>query len=162
MDQDRRGFIKQSVRDLMACCVLSRFPGLLRAGTNENTSGEGEMDMYIDKVSKDMTFCAYRCSKTCPILVASLKGDHQFLKDKAEAWSKDHGGSKIPEDQLYCYGCKPIGKPMGFIVSACTVRKCAVEKGYFSCVECDGLATCNQELWKRYPEHRRYVLKLQK
>ena len=160
MIQDRREFMKGSVRGFVTGCILSRFPGLLAA--EHKVKELDEMDAYIGKISEEMTYCAYRCSKTCLILTATLNEDQQLLKEKARVWSKAHDGMEIPEGQFYCYGCKPVNKPLGFIVSSCSVRKCAIEKGYASCAECDKLKTCDQDLWTRYPEHRKYVLKLQR
>jgi len=160
MAHDRRTFLKESVQGLAACCVLSQCPGLLRAESEEETLME--IDTYIGKVAEEKTYCAYRCTKKCPILVASLKGDQKFLKEQAEKWSKDHDGEKIPEGQMFCFGCNPADKPLGFIVTRCTVRKCAMEKGLSSCVACENLADCDHELWKKYPQHHKHVIALQK
>ena len=159
MDQDRREFIKDSMKGLMACCVIAQCPGLLQAGSEEEIS---EMDTYLKEVSKAFTYCTYRCSETCPLLVASLKGDQEYLDKQAKEWSEKHGGEKVPKDQRFCYGCKPIDKPLGFIVSRCTARQCAIEKKLGSCLECGDLATCDKELWTSYPQHREAVLKMQK
>lgn len=53
--------------------------------------------------------------------------------------------------RVFCYGCKPKDKPLSINVNACTVRKCAIEKGIDCCIECTGLTACEKELWKNYP-----------
>ncbi len=52
-------------------------------------------------------------------------------------------------------------KPQGMVVSNCTVRACAIEKNYDSCIQCDELTICNKDLWKRFPEFYKRVKEMQ-
>ena len=160
MNQDRRAFLKQSVKGITFCCTLSHCPQLLKADSEEKIMDQNEA--YMKKVSEDITYCAYRCNKNCPWLVASLNNDQKKLQELANKWSENHDNKKMPESGMFCFGCRPIDKPMGHIVSICTVRQCAIEKKLSNCVECNDLATCDKDLWNKYPSHRQYVLKLQK
>ena len=158
---DRREFLKRSFNGLLGCCALAQCPALTGEPADEKTGSETEK--YLTDVSKDITYCAYRCGKDCPWLTASLSGNSEKLNELAEAWSEHHEGRTIPENLRFCFGCKPAqDKPEGYIVASCTVKPCAMEKGYASCIECSHLATCDKELWKKYPQHREYVLGLQK
>ncbi len=65
-------------------------------------------------------------------------------------------------DKIFCWGCKPKDKPLSINVNVCTVRKCAIEKSYDSCIECTELAACDKELWKSYPKFKENVLAAQK
>lgn len=160
MDQDRREFLKQSAKGITFCCAMTQWSNLLHGDSEEKPNSP--IDEYIEKVSQEMTYCAYRCTKECDWLMASLQNDTEAMKEQAEGWSKRHNNQKIPEDQMFCFGCKPVDKPLGYIVKQCMVRQCAIEKKYETCIECSDLATCDKALWTNYPGHRDYVLKLQK
>jgi hypothetical protein len=158
---NRREFIKHSINGMLGCCAFAECPALF--GRSADEEAEPEAEKYVAAVSQDITYCAYRCSKDCPWLTASLSGNTEKLNELAKAWSEHHEGRTIPEDQRFCFGCKPVNdKPEGYIVAICTVKPCAMEKGFASCIECSDLATCDKDLWKRYPRHREYVLGLQK
>jgi len=55
-----------------------------------------------------------------------------------------------------------MDKPLNINVNACTVRKCAVEKGLDCCIECNGLTACDKELWKSFPQFKEKVIEMQK
>jgi hypothetical protein len=160
MNQGRREFLKTSIQGVAACCLMTGCTHLSGAGWDKKP--EYDPESYPDEVSKEMTYCAYRCSRECPWLTATLKGDKKTLNELTMQWSKQHGDKRMPDDKKFCYGCKPIGKPLGYIVAVCAVRKCAIEKGFSTCMECENLEKCDKELWTLYPTHRDYVLKQKK
>ncbi|MCF8358387.1 MAG: DUF3795 domain-containing protein, partial [Prolixibacteraceae bacterium] len=47
------------------------------------------------------------------------------------------------------------------VVEKCTVRKCVIEKGMDSCIECSELKTCKEDLWERFPEFYKVVIQMQ-
>lgn len=160
MKSTRRVFIKKTIQGAVAGCMFSQCPGWLRAESkNEDLS---EVDQYVNNVSQEMTYCAFRCDSRCKWLIASLNHDEQVMQEMAENWSRLHPNQEIPKNQRFCYGCKPVDKPLSYIATACAVRACAIEKKLSSCAECETLATCDKDLWTLYPEHREYVLKIQK
>ena len=159
MESNRREFLKTAVKGAAFCCAAAQCGSLFA----EDVPVVSDYDQYVSKVSQEITYCAYRCGKDCGWLKASFENDREKLKEFADGWSKRHDGRKLPDDEMACFGCKPVdGKPLGGIIKACDVRACAIEKGFQSCIECADLADCNKKLWSNYPQHREYVLGLQK
>ena len=64
-------------------------------------------------------------------------------------------------DTAVCWRCKNHDKKQGVVVSNCTVRACAVERGYDSCIERDELTRCDKDLWTRFPEFYKAVKEMQ-
>ena len=75
---------------------------------------------------------------------------------------KEKFGVDFDADKVFCYGCKPNDKPLSLNVNLCTVRKCAIEKGFDCCIECKGLAACDKELWKNFPQFKGKVIEAQR
>jgi hypothetical protein len=113
---------------------------------------------------KTITYCCYRCSMECPTYKATIENSTDLKKKVYEnAKWKEKYGIEFDPDKVFCFGCKPSpDKTLSINVKACTVRNCAIEKGYDCCIECNGLITCDKKLWVSYPEHRELVLKFQK
>lgn len=147
--QSRRTFV---TRVCAACCFLSPGTGLLAA------MGPGK---EIDP--EEFTYCGYRCQPNCDLLKASEAGDTEKKRQVFEEWgTREKYGIEFDADEYFCFGCKNEDKPRGFPPRNCTILPCARDKGYQACFQCQELAECGKELWERYPEHRKYVLELQK
>ena len=43
----------------------------------------------------------------------------------------------------------------------CTVRQCAIDKKFDSCIECKELKDCGKDLWIRFPDFKNAVIKMQ-
>ena len=152
-DLSRRTFIARSCRACVACCFMMGSGKLMAVhGTDDERP---DPDKY--------TFCGYKCTPECPLLMATQENDNDLKKKTFEDWKieEKHGISFDPEE-FFCHGCKNEDKPKGFIVSKCTIIPCAREKGFDCCFQCKELANCEKELWEHYPKHREYVLNLQK
>ena len=109
-----------------------------------------------------LCFCGYSCPDDCHFLVASLKNDAALKKAAFEEWElEDHYGLVFDEKKIFCFRCKPGDKPEGPVLTHCTVRACAIEKGYQACIQCDDLKGCGKELWSRFPQFHEGVLKMQ-
>lgn len=67
-------------------------------------------------------------------------------------------GLAFDPDGLFCHGCKTEEKELGMAVSHCPVRPCVIERKLDCCIECDELATCDKELWKKFPTFHESVL----
>ena len=118
-----------------------------------------------DKVPdpKKLNYCGYTCPDNCQFLEATVKNDTELKKKAFETWKLDERyGVSFDEKTAFCWGCKTKDKPAGAVVSNCTVRACAVEKKYDSCIQCKELKTCEKDLWKRFPEFHKSVIKMQK
>ena len=160
MQRDRRDFMKKAAQCVAAGCILNQCPNLLKAGELKMT--DTEMDMYVTAISQTPTYCGFTCKKNCSWLMASLNNDTEGMRKQADKWSKTNQKPTIPDGQTFCFGCKPIEKPKGYIVKVCDVRKCAVEKNMETCIACDNLASCDKDLWKRFPKFRKSLVEKQK
>ena len=110
-----------------------------------------------------MNYCGYTCPTDCKFLVASIKNDPVLKKEAYEIWEmKDRFGVETFEaDKIFCFGCKNMEKPVGIRLQKCDVRTCAIEKKLDACIECDELASCGKDLFKKFPEFHQSVIKLQ-
>lgn len=151
----RRDFVGTCLKAGVACCALSY-------GANLSAfNPAGRLDLKPDP--KNLEYCGYKCPPDCPLLKGTLENNIE-LKKKAYAdfKMKEKYGIEFDADKVFCYGCKPKDKPLGPSVKACTVRNCAIEKGYDCCIQCDGLTACNKELWTNFPKFKDAVIEMQK
>ena len=110
-----------------------------------------------------LCYCGYQCPVDCHFLVASEQNDPELKKQVYEEWElKKRYGLEFDPQKIFCFKCKPGNKPEGPVLKNCTVRECAIGKGYQACIQCDQLATCNHELWERFPQFHESVVELQK
>jgi hypothetical protein len=151
----RRDFITTCVKAGVTCCALS-YGATLPA--KDPAKGQ---DKKPDP--KNLEYCGYKCPAECPLKKGTLENNIE-LKKKAYAdfKFKEKYGIEFDPEKVFCYGCKIKDKPLSMTVSSCTVRKCVIEKGYECCIECEGLATCDKELWTNFPKFRNNVLEMQK
>lgn len=111
---------------------------------------------------KKINFCGYTCPKDCQFLVATLKNDTELKKKAYETWKiKEHYNLDFDAKTTFCYACKTKDKPAGVVLSNCTVRSCAIEKKHDACIECKELKTCDKDLWTRFPDFHKSVIKMQ-
>lgn len=147
---NRRQFIKGSA--ILGCSLL--ISGKLSAFTFPE-----------DKVPdpKKLNYCGHTCPKDCPFKVATVKNDTDLKKKAYETWKiKERYGHDFDPKTSFCWGCKTPNKPAGVVMTSCTVRACAIEKEYDSCIQCKKLKTCDKDIWSRFPSFHESVLKMQK
>lgn len=109
-----------------------------------------------------LCYCSYSCPKDCSFLEASLKNDAELKKAAFEEWGlAERYGMVFDAEKIFCFKCKPGDKPEGPVLTNCTVRSCAIEKGYRACIECSQLAECDKDLWTRFPKFHEEVIKMQ-
>lgn len=112
---------------------------------------------------KNLTYCCYKCTPECPTYKATIENSTEQKKKVYEnAKWKEKYGIEFDPDKVVCFGCKVTDKPLSINVKACTVRICAIEKGYDCCIECNGLTACDKKLWKSYPDFKEKVIGFQK
>jgi Protein of unknown function (DUF3795) len=147
----RRDFITRCFGAGVAYCALSH--GVLLLAQDQDTKPD----------PKNLEYCGYKCPDDCPLKKGTLENNTE-LKKKAYAdfQFKEKYGIEFDADKVFCYGCKVKDKPLSLPVKACTVRACVIEKGYDCCIQCDGLAKCDKELWTRFPKFRETVIDMQK
>ena len=91
-----------------------------------------------------------------------MKNDVELKKKAYEEWQiKEHYNIDFDPEKIFCFGCKNEEKPAGVVLTNCTVRSCAIEKEYDSCIQCDELTSCQKDLWTRFPEFHKSVIKMQ-
>jgi hypothetical protein len=112
---------------------------------------------------KSLTFCGFKCSNQCTLYRATIENSPELRKKAYEEFKwKEKFNVDYDPVKVFCWGCKPKDKPLSINVIACTVRKCAIEKKYDSCIQCNGLSACDKELWKNFPKFKAAVLESQK
>jgi hypothetical protein len=110
-----------------------------------------------------LNYCGYQCPSDCKFLQASLKNDIELKKEAYKLWKiKEKYNVDFDPEVIFCYGCKNKEKPEGIVTSRCTVRKCAISKGFECCIECPELTGCNKELWSQFPDFKLQVIEMQK
>ena len=112
---------------------------------------------------KKLNYCGYTCPTDCKFLQASIKNDPVLKKEAYEIWEmKDRFGvTEFDPDKIFCFGCKNTEKPVGIRLQKCDVRNCAIDKKLDSCIECKDLKTCVKDLWKKFPDFKKAVIKMQ-
>ena len=112
---------------------------------------------------KKLNYCGYSCPKDCVFLEASVKNDVELKKKAYETWEmKDRFGvAEFDAEKIFCFGCKTTDKPVGIRLQKCDVRNCAIDKKLDSCIECKELSACEKDLWKKFPDFKNAVIKMQ-
>jgi hypothetical protein len=111
---------------------------------------------------KKLNYCGYTCQKDCQFLEASLKNDLELKKKAYETWHiKERYNVDFDAEKTFCFGCKNSDRPVGIVMQNCTVRQCAIDKKLDSCIECKELKDCGKDLWTRFPDFRKAVIKMQ-
>jgi hypothetical protein len=151
----RRDFLDTCFKAGFTCCALL-------SGTNLITGQEPQkVDQKPDP--KKLNYCGYTCTLECPLYKGTIENNDELKKKAYEVFKfKEKFGVEFDTEKIYCWGCKVADKPLSINVKACTVRVCAKEKGYDGCIQCDGLTSCNKELWQNFPKFKEMVIGMQK
>jgi hypothetical protein len=146
-EQNRREFLKKSCQAGIACCTLMVASKLNALGNPVFTKGTDVPD------PKKLNYCGYTCPADCKMKKATLENNVTLKKEAYTDWRIEQKyGLAFDPDKVFCYGCKTADKPLGLVVEKCSVRNCAIEKGYECCIQCDLLAGCDKEIWKTFPD----------
>ncbi len=152
----RRNFIATCFKAGAACCALAYCPAISAQDPAKKQDVKPDL--------KTLEYCGYKCPADCALKKGTLENNMELKKKAyAEFKMKEKFDIAFDPDKIFCYGCKSAGnKPVSIPVKACTVRKCVMDKGYECCIQCDGLAKCNKELWTNFPKFRDAVIEMQK
>jgi|WetSurMetagenome_2_1015567.scaffolds.fasta_scaffold00011_81 hypothetical protein len=152
----RRDFISSCFKAGVACCALSY--GTTLAGQDPAKKQDSKPD------PKNLEYCGYKCPGDCTLKKGTLENNTELKKKAYQEFKfKEKYNMDFESEKVFCYGCKSAGnKPVSLPVKSCTVRKCVMEKGLDSCIQCEGLAKCEKELWTNFPKFRDSVIELQK
>lgn len=152
--QTRRVFMVSGTKFGLACSAIAICPKILQA---ENFFQDEKPD------PKKLNYCGYVCPEDCLMYTATIENSEEKKKEAYKLWKiEERHGIAFDPDQVFCYKCKNSGKPDGIVTGKCTVRYCAMEKEIDCCIECETLETCDKDLWKRFPEFHKGMIKLQK
>ena len=92
---------------------------------------------------KDLiAYCGLDCEK-CEARIATINNDDLLREKVAKLWSKLNG-IEITKEMINCEGCRVNGVKTPFCDSLCEIRKCAMNKKYSTCGDCDNLDNCNK------------------
>ncbi|HRW63252.1 MAG TPA: DUF3795 domain-containing protein [Bacteroidales bacterium] len=153
---NRRKFFKKSTQAGIACCAMMLSSKLI--------AGKGIASFLDDEKidPKKLNFCGYTCPADCKFYIATVENDVAKKKEAYEIWHiKERYGVDFDPETAICWRCKNFNKPEGVVIKHCTVRSCAIEKGYDACIQCNTLTSCEKDLWKRFPEFYNAVKEMQ-
>jgi hypothetical protein len=112
---------------------------------------------------KKLNYCGYTCPKDCQFLEASVKNDTELKRKAYATWEMKErfGVMEFDPVKIFCFGCKTSNKPVGIRLQKCDVRNCAIGRNLDSCIECKDLKECEKDLWKKFPDFKNVVIKMQ-
>jgi len=151
----RRDFVNKCFKAGVTCCALVYGnPALAQDPIKQQPQKPDP---------KNLNYCGYKCSTECPVYKATIENSPELKKKAYEEFKmKEKYNIDFDPDRIFCYGCKQKDKPISVTVNSCSVRRCAIGKGYDCCIECNKLTVCDKELWKSLPQFREAVIKMQK
>ena len=89
-----------------------------------------------------IAFCGLDCEK-CEARLATVNNDDGLRKKVAKLWSELNSVEITPE-MINCEGCRIDGVKTPYCDSLCPIRRCALEKGFETCGDCDKLDSCEK------------------
>lgn len=142
----RRDFLKKGV----GCC-------LVMAGASSFVFAADEKPD-----PKKLNYCGYKCPDSCKMHLAGKSDDEALKKEAFKMWSlEEKYGVEYSPEIVFCEQCKGTDDPKSLVLTGCTVRKCAIEKGKDCCIACDELKSCEKDLWTKFPQFKEQVIKMQ-
>jgi hypothetical protein len=129
------------------------------AGCCKKSCLEHKSTVKSDMDFSRIAYCCIDCD-TCPLYKATINEDNEAKMKVAKEW----GEAEKPNFKLenfYCYGCKDE-RSCGMPGRGCTVRKCAVKKGFATCAQCADFEECEEKLWQSFPQIRDKVRRFKK
>jgi hypothetical protein len=141
----------------IACCSLLYGSKMYALGNLYQGPGSDTTD------PKKLNYCGYTCPVDCKMKKATLENDTALKKVAYTNWRiEEKYGIAFDPEKIFCYGCRTPDKPIGLVVDKCSVRTCAMEKGYDCCIQCNQLSGCDKEIWKTFPDFHKTVIEMQK
>ena len=141
----RREFLKGGA----SCCVLLAGDAFVFASDEKPNP-------------KLLNYCGYKCPDDCKMYLAGQSNNEALKIEAYTMWRLEEKYEvKYSPEIVFCEKCKSTDDPKSLLLTNCTVRKCAIEKGFDCCIECNDLKTCNKEIWTTFPQFKEEVLKMQ-
>jgi hypothetical protein len=153
---NRRDFLVTSLKTGITTCSFLACPALI--SWSAPVPGNNEIPD-----PKKLNYCGYVCKDDCKMLKATVENDPVLKKQAYTDWKlEEKYGVAFDPEKVICYGCKAQSEKTGIVIEKCSVRKCVISRELECCIECDELASCDEELWKAFPDFKKYVIGLQK
>jgi len=153
----RRDFIMKSAKAGIAGCALLYGARLYGADKLNFLNSDGKPD------PKKLNYCGYTCQPDCRMKKATVENDTELKKQAYKDWRiEEKYGIAFDPAKVFCYGCKVSDDQVGLVVEKCSVRNCAIEKGFDCCIQCSQLSACDKEIWKTFPDFHKMMIDLQK
>ncbi|NLH77789.1 MAG: DUF3795 domain-containing protein [Acidobacteria bacterium] len=160
-EQSRRSFLGRCAKCGGGCAALLAFGRVSRAQGSGTSSGQPQKPLD----PKALCYCGIPqtyCEQQCELFKATRESDVELKRSVHERWEmKKKFGIDFDPDKIFCYGCKPGGKPLKVGMAECPVRVCPAAAGLESCVQCLDLASCDKSFWKEWPNAFELAKKLQ-
>ena len=149
-NQSRRHFLMDCAKSGAACCALLSWNRSLAAkGSGQEKQEQKPKPIDFSKLS----YCGFPCVQVCELYKATLENDEKAKKLVYEKWEwKKKFGVDYDPEKVSCHTCKPGDKPMKVGMATCVIRICAMANNMESCLQCQNLAACDQEYWKKWPD----------
>jgi hypothetical protein len=142
--KSRRDFLKQGVTVGTSLAI----GGMSLAGCCKHLCSKNKTAAESDIDFSRIAYCCIDCD-TCSLYKATLNNDLEAKKKIAEEWG-DAKKQEFKIEDFYCYGCKDK-RSHGIPGEDCTVRDCAVRKGFATCAQCSLFEDCEEKLWRNFP-----------
>lgn len=81
-----------------------------------------------------IAYCGLDCEK-CDARTATLNDDHTLREKTAQFWTELNQVEITPE-MINCVGCRVDGVKTPYCQNLCSIRQCAIDKGYTTCGDC--------------------------
>ena len=85
-----------------------------------------------------IAFCGLDCS-TCEAYIVTQANDEPGKQKLLEKWRVEYHSPKMEINAVNCDGCHAMLR-LGGYCQLCSVRKCALERGFDTCAECPDYA----------------------
>ncbi len=160
--RNRRSFLEQCAKCGGAGCALLAL-GWISPAQESAPAKPGQAQKPLDP--ETLCYCAIPqayCEQQCELFKATRENDAKLKRSVYDQWKmKSKFGIDFDPDKIFCYGCKPGGKPLKVGMAECPVRVCPAANGLKSCVQCLDLASCDKVFWKEWPMAFEMAKKLQ-
>jgi putative acetyltransferase len=87
-----------------------------------------------------IAYCGLDCEK-CDAFIATKNNDQVLREKTAKLWSELNHTTILPE-QINCTGCRADGPKTVYCEELCTIRQCAMKKGFTTCGDCADMEKC--------------------
>lgn len=148
MENNRREFLKQGIAKGASLAIGSIC--LVGCRSERRIKSIADSDIDFSRIA----YCCFNCDK-CPLYEATLRNDNEAKKKIAAEWGDDKR-EDFRLEEFYCYGCKDK-RSCGVAGRECTIRVCAVKKGFATCAHCESFEDCDNKFWRDFPEMREVV-----